>query len=305
MPPPTYPSREAFRWINRTLGGQCRLPVEILMVMYCLVDHRNVESGLSWPSRGKIAVETTLAEEQVAIAVRGAEQLQLITRRSLTLTGVIHWDINVGHTPPVEQMHLRHSVTSRIRQMGLTDRQQLCAEAAVRIGYDWISGEVVTTTSELAVELPHWPSMKLYNTLKELSRLGIMPVIKKGHGKRPARRDLVLDGRKVPGSHNPEVESSGFSQPGSLKVPGSHNPEVMRLPGSHNPEVASRVPYRKNNKKSENEDPPTPPHARPNNHHQQKSLRGSRNGTSERGTQHHTRGDGFDEWREAERRSMA
>ena len=87
---------------------------------------------------------------------------------------------------------LGYIVTNKIRQLGLTPRQQLCAEAAVRVGYDETTGEIVLTRKELAEELPHWPSQKLDDVLAELSQINVMPVIKKGHGRHPSRRALVL-----------------------------------------------------------------------------------------------------------------
>ena len=304
MPAP-YLSTKAFRWVNRTLSGQCRLPVDIILLMYCLADHRNVESGLSWPSQAKIAVETTMSEERVAVALRSAEQLQIITRRSVTVAGVIKWGMNVGHTPPPSQLHLRHAITAQIRQMGLTDRQQLCAEAAVRIGYDWATGEVVTTIPELAAELPHWSPMKLHEVLKELSAQGIMPVLKKGHGGRPARRSLVLDERQITSRKS---ESSGVSDPGSLKVPGCQTPEVLKVPGCQTPEVASR-PYKKRKRRGGIEEPRARDVTRVDSHIKNEEAI---NGTSSRGPRENDdqsdewrKNDEWDGYREAQSRSLA
>ena len=34
-------------WIIRTLGGKCRLPQEMLMLLFCLLNHQNAQTGLA------------------------------------------------------------------------------------------------------------------------------------------------------------------------------------------------------------------------------------------------------------------
>ena len=86
------------------------------------------------------------------------------------------------------------AVTSRVRQLqGISDRQQLLLEACLRIGYDWTTGEIVTTRRELARELPRWSPTTIKDVFKELTRAGIMETIQQGRRDgTPSRRRLIL-----------------------------------------------------------------------------------------------------------------
>ena len=96
-----------------------------------------------------------MTEVQTTYAMHGAEQLGLITQRSVTVNGIVEWEINIGVEPPMEQLHLRHSLTSQVRQLqGISDQQQLLLEACLRVGYDWITGEIVASQAVAAPRAP-------------------------------------------------------------------------------------------------------------------------------------------------------
>ena len=235
---------DVFQWITRTLGGQCHLPQDILLAMFCLLHHRN-DTGLTRPSTTTIALETSMTETQVIHALRGAEQLKVITRHSLTVRGVVQWTLNVGHTPPPDQLHLRHAVTSRIRQLrGIEDRQQLLLEACLRIGYDWTTGEVVTTRRELTAELPRWSAYKVGVVFKELHRAGILTLISQGRrGGTGARHRLSLSAANRGVDSPPYQANRGVDEaPYSSNRGVDEAPYVAEQGGGRSPLFASRVP---------------------------------------------------------------
>ena len=198
------PVGTSLSWINRTLGLKCKLPEDVLMFLYVLLDHvnrnpRHPGYGYSWLKAKALSKEMRRTEVVVNQVVRSAEQLEVVTYQEIALEyGFVGaWKLNVGHAPPPDQLHLRHSLTSRVRNregpfQGICDRHQLFLEAGLRVGYDWLTGEIVTTRAELAAELPEWSDRKLRCVSDELNEAGILRVTRQGRGAHPARRRLAL-----------------------------------------------------------------------------------------------------------------
>ena len=161
------------------------------------------------------------------------------------------YELMHGAKPDSVQLTLgMHAMISAIENLEhITDRQQLALEKLVIRHYDWLTGLVTATTSQLMGLSGRWSQQKSNEVLEDLLDLGYLrraPGAQRGYGRTAHRYILEIrtDSREIPYKSTPDSREIPYkSTPDSREIPYKSTPDSREIPYKSTPD-SREIPYK-------------------------------------------------------------